>query len=237
MNEENKIESTNEQSIGQQPPESNQPPTRDTTTRNFDEMRQRLKETDERAERAERLIYEMQLQQKNAQSQPEDYSINGDDDSLAEVKQLKKVNKKVDKGNEDLRKEITQLKEYIDESFIRNKYPDIDQLTTKENHQKLASKDPALYRSIMSNPNLRDRGEVLAAQIKLMQKEEGKYYEEDKRMAELKNKPRPVSSVASPAAISPLAAYDPNVRITLSNEEKKEVMMKAHELKKKARTS
>lgn len=204
---------------------------------NMKDLRRQIQEANERADQARRYAYEVEQKYKQNQT-TEDFEIHGEDDALTEVKQLKKIDKKHAKSNEDMRNEIKNLKEYIDEQFVRNKYPDIEELTNDENVKKFSRQNPALYRSIMANPSLRDRGEVLAEQIKGMLKGENKYQEEDRRVAELKSKPKSVSSVAPAASISPIAAYDPNVRIILSTDEKKEVMRQAAEMKKRqTRTS
>lgn len=186
----------------------------------------------ERAEQAERRAYELEQQIARNQPQQEDDTFTfGEDDGLLENKHLKKYDKKKSKETETLQKEIARLETMINEHALKSRYKDFEDVVTEENLEKLSKIKPALFRSMMANPNIADRGDAAHELISSYVKP--KFQAEEKKVAENQSKPRAASTVAPAASRSPIAAYDPNVRIRMTAEEKKDVQRDAALMKQR----
>lgn len=198
----------------------------------------------ERLEAAERrnLEFERIIQQNMNQNQPsqkielvdEDDDLELDDDSFAEGKHLKKTYNKVNKKINELKKLHQQTQVQTIEMQLRNKYTDFDNVVSTENLEKLKQDKPFLYKSIISNPDLYEKGQAAYDIIKnsVFYSEKNKYEDVDKRIEQNKNKPRSIANVAPQTGDTPLAKVGDYDRRILTEERKAEIRRQVEEAKR-----
>lgn len=198
----------------------------------------------ERLEAAERrnIEFERIIQQNMNQNQPsqkielidESDDLDLDDDSFAEGKHLKKTYHKVNKKIDELKKLHQQTQVQTIEMQLRNKYTDFDNVVSTENLEKLKQDKPFLYKSIISNPDLYEKGQAAYDIIKnsVFYSEKNKYEDVDKRIEQNKNKPRSIANVAPQTGDTPLAKVGDYDRRILTEERKAEIRRQVEEAKR-----
>lgn len=185
----------------------------------------------ERAEAAERRAAELERMHAPKQEQ-ERFEI--EDDGLVEGKHLKKYDKRTRQIEEELAETKKQLQNFQNvsaEMQLRAKYNDFDSIVTDENVERLSREKPALYRSILANPDLKDKGETAYEAIRMFLQPK-KFEDVDKRIVENKAKPRSSATVNPQASDSPLARAGDYDRRTLSEARKAELYAEMLEAKK-----
>jgi acyl-homoserine lactone acylase PvdQ len=184
---------------------------------NFRVMRQR-------AESAERRAQELEQAMRPQQQTNED-DIGVEDDGIVEGKHLRKYSssvKEMKKELEQTKKQLEALNNVSSESYLRAKFPDFEQVVTDENLEKLSRAEPALYRSILSNPDLKDKGETARKAI-IAFVQPGKFDQQEKKLENNMNKPRSASTVAPQASDSPLSRVGDYDRRVYTESQKKEM--------------
>jgi hypothetical protein len=169
-------------------------------------------------------MVQMQQQQQRVE-EPEPIDI--DDDSFIEGKQLKKY---VNSLKQELKSTKKQFEEYNQKSSfdqaelkLKSQFSDFDEIVNKDNLERLASRKPALYRSIMANGDIYDRGYTAYEMIrnsgvieeKTSTRESVKI---DKRLEENKLKPRSAASTPAQTGDSALTRVEDYDRRILSKE-------------------
>jgi len=214
-----------EPQVAQQPVEEQRPQRNADKEYNFRLMR-------ERAEAAERRAAE--LERMHAPKQEQDrFEI--EDDGLVEGKHLRKYDTRTKRIEEELAETKRQLANFTTvsaEMQLRAKYNDFDSIVTDENVERLSREKPALYRSILSNPDLKDKGETAYEAIRAFLQPR-KYEEVDKKIAENKSKPRSSATVNPQSSDSPLARAGDYDRRSLSEARKAELYAEMMEAKKR----
>lgn len=189
---------------------------------NYRAMRQKQKESDERAARLQRDldIYRNQLeeiQRRSGQaSQAEQPKLKRefkrtkvDDDALIEGKQYNEQAEEI----AELREEIASFKkntyQMTTEQRLRQDYPDIDRVVTQENIEMLKELHPSMARAALNAPDFYD----MSSTVYNMIKDKGIYkdpieteaYMSDRKKAITNNaKPKPLSSIAPQTGSSPI---------------------------------
>jgi hypothetical protein len=178
---------------------------------NIRNLRDRAEQAERRAADLERTIQQNMAQQKATKLElVDDDDIAVDDDSLVEGKHLKKMYKKQNQ-------ELKEIKRMLEESStksssanaewrLKTQYTDFDSVVNEDNIRKLAALKPALYRSMLSNPDLYDKGETAYDMIKTLVLTD-KYSAEDKRIADNRAKPRSAGTAAPQVGETPLFHY------------------------------
>ncbi len=181
----------------------------------------------------EYLAREVQSQRQPAQ-QPkiEEDDLGIGDDEIIEGKHLKKYIRELKNEVKRTKEELTQyntrsVQQYAEERLKRT-YTDIDSVVTQENLQRLAQAKPSLYRSIVANTDLYDRGEAAYDAIKTFVGTEKPKIQQTQPMADLgSQKPRSVAN-SSPQAPreseSPLASVGGFDRRVLTKERQDELL-------------
>ena len=170
-----------------------------------------LREKAENADRYKRerdefewKLSELEKMRQQHQVAPEPEMYNPDD--ILEVKHLSKYDKKI----EELEKKLAaaQYSSYITstEALLKAKYPDIDQVVSKENLAILKMDYPALADSITANTNLQSQAEAAYTIIKKLGIAVDDNFIEDKIRAQ-KNaaKPKSMATLAPQQGESPLS--------------------------------
>lgn len=188
-------------------------------------MRERAEQAERRALELERAMWQQQnaLGVKPKEAQQPEY----EDETLIEGKHLKKYDKSVQELRSELEETKKQLANFNTTSAelqLRAKYSDFDSIVNDDNIERLAKEKPALYRSILANPDLKDKGESAYEAIKVFLKPQTVNYEQvDRRIAENKMKPKASPSVAPQASESPLSRAGDYDRRSLSDARKDEL--------------
>jgi hypothetical protein len=173
--------------------------------RNFKALREQAMRLEQEKQDMARQLAAYQQQQ-----QPQQESIETDDnlapDALVEKRHLSRYDKKINRLEQ-------QLKQYQDQSAansaelqLKTKYTDFDTIVNKDNLEMLKLTYPELAQTIYNNPDLYTKGASAYTIIKQMGIAPGTQTDADKtRAINNANKPRPLASVgASQGNDSPL---------------------------------
>jgi hypothetical protein len=234
MNEENtgmpQLYEQTEQQTEQQVPQ-------ETTAKQVEsEKEQNLRYLRERAEMAERRNQELErmIQMNMNQNQPstklqleEEDDFDVSDDTYIEGKHLKKYIRTL---KNDLKKTKEQQAEFMRQSTVANaelrlksQFADFDSVVCKENLEKLSSQKPALFRSIMSNPDIYDQGYTAYEMIKGSGIGQNLFEKQDRRLEENKAKPRASANASPQTSETPLTRVGDFDRRILTKERKDEI--------------
>jgi len=196
---------------------------------------QNLRYLRERAEAAERRAAELENQQKQREQAPqEDYGVN--DDDYVEGKHLKKyVN--------SLKKEVTETRRALEEMSskamvntahlqLKSEYNDFDHVVSQDNLDKLARHKPSLYRSIMANQDIYDRGSTAYEMIRSAGFYDKEADDMNKRIEQNKSKPKSAATIAPQVSDSPLSGISEYDRRVLTKDRLKQLRESLDEAKK-----
>jgi hypothetical protein len=202
---------------------------------NIQILRRRAEEAERRNQEFERYIQSMQQpQQQQKQAEPDEDDLGIEDDTYVEGKQLKKQIKYLKNEIRQTKKQFEEMNQASTQSSaelrLKSRYTDFDTVVNTDNIRKLAEEKPALYRSIMANPDLYDKGESAYELIKNVLKPD-QYVEEDRRIEENAKKPRSSAVAAPQASDSPLARFGDYDRIVLTEERRNEVIKRLNQAK------
>lgn len=203
-------------------------------------LRERAEAAERKSQELERLIQMNMSQQQATKLQvaddEDDFDIS--DDTYIEGKHLKKYVKNLKKELKDTKREIREAAERTAstqaEFRLKSEYSDFEQVVTKENLEKLQQLKPSLYRSLVANPDIYDRGCTAYDMIKyspLFDKQE--YHELDRKMEDNRVKPRSAgSNAAAQTGETPLARVGDYDRRVLTEERKAQLRRQVEEAKR-----
>lgn len=195
----------------------------------------------ERADAAERKNRELEYmiqqnmsqQQKNKIELVEEDDFDMSDDTYVEGKHLKKYVKNL---KQELRNTKKQFEEYNQQNAVtqaemrlKSQFNDFDSIVSKENLEKLSIKKPELYRSIISNPDLYDKGHAAYEMIKNSGILSNHYEEVDRRVEENRAKPRSASNAAPQSGETPLTRVGDYDRRVLTDARRAEILRQSLE--------
>lgn len=204
---------------------------------NFRILRERAEAAERRAQELERLVMSnMNQNQPSTKMEIQEDEIDIRDDDFIEGKHLKKYIKSL---KNELKTTKKQFEEFHQQNSVANaevrlksQFADFDSVVSRENIEKLAQQKPALYRSIMANQDIYDRGYTAYEMIKSSGIGVNEYAEVDKRIADNREKPRAAAAVAPQMGETPLARVGEYDRRTLSEERKEQLRRYVAEAKK-----
>lgn len=193
-------------------------------------LRERAEMAERRAQELERIVQmNMSQNQQSTKLQIEDEDdFDVSDDTYIEGKHLKKYIRTL---KNDLKKTKEQQAEFMRQSTVTNaelrlksQFSDFDSVVSRENLEKLSQQKPALFRSIMSNPDIYDQGYTAYEMIKGSGVLANNYAAQDRKIEENKAKPRASANVAPQTSETPLARVGDYDRRILSKERKDELL-------------
>lgn len=193
----------------------------------------------ERAEAAERRALEVE-QLLRSQQQPQQIEEEDDfdikDEDYVEGKHVKKPIRKLQKELKETQKKLEEQRQYFAsataETRLKSQFSDFDSVVTEENIKKLATTKPALYRSMMANPDLYDKGYTAYEMIKYSGVYSDEYSEQDQKLEQNKSKPRSSSAAAPQVQENPLARTADYDRRVLTEERKEQLRRQVEEAKR-----
>jgi len=231
MNEE--LEQNAVETVEEQKPVQEQP--KPEVLENNRKLRERAEEAERRLQELERNMSELRSTNSREVEQEEDDDLDVKDDDFIEGKHLKKYIKTLKKELKETRKQVSDTQQQAmlttAEVKLKSQFSDFDNVVNKDNIKNLAENNPVLYRTIMANPDIYDRGYAAYEILKNM-KEKDTYNAIDKRIEENKSKPKTSSSMNSQTADTPLSRVDDFDRRILTPERRKEIMRQVAENKK-----
>lgn len=197
----------------------------------------------ERAESAERRLKDLEQQMRSSRQEPaqkqryeivEEDEFDIDDDSYVEGKQVKKLLKKMDQKLRQTTQQFEQLNQAnavkYAETNLKSQFEDFDSVVTEENLRKLSKSKGPVFRSIMANPDLYDRGysayEAIRAAGITSSDEEPEVKSEAKRRV-----PGSAGSAPSQTAETPMMRMGDYDRRVLTPERKNEIMRQVNQAK------
>jgi len=200
-------------------------------------LRERAEEAERQARDIRRRNEELEGYVKNYQQQAQkpvqadEDDLGLDDDSYLETKHFKKYHKTQKQQIDELKNELRNVKEEAVTTMLRTQFKDFDSVVNEDNIAQWAKRDPIGYRTMLSNPNLSDRGYVAYKAIinnGIIKKED----EVDRKLAENQTKPKSSASVAARASDSPLVNAAEFGRRVLSEEQKEQIRQRVSQIKK-----
>lgn len=204
-------------------------------------FRERAEMAEKRAQELENIVRQnMNPHAPTTKIQVEDDAIDIQDDTYIEGKHLKKY---VNSLRRELQETKKQQQEFMQQNELSNaerqlkaQFADFDNIVSPENLRKLAQQKPALYRSIVANPDVYDKGYAAYEILKSTGIGFNEYENQDRKIADNKNKPKSATSHSSGAQVAdtPLTHISNYDRRVLT-EERKEQLRRQVELAKSMR--
>lgn len=167
-----------------------------------------LREKVHRAERERDELLRMLQEERNKKPAvpEEDLSFNIGDDEIAEGKHLSKVQKKINKLEQQVNYYQQQTAQIATEAKLRVEYPDIESVISPENLRELADKYPAVAKTLDSNNDLYNKAIAAYTMIKNLNIGQPDPYAEDKARAQRNAaKPRTATSISPQQGDTPLS--------------------------------
>lgn len=202
-------------------------------------LRERAEAAEKRSLELERMMQMNMSQQQNnkiqiADNDDDDFDIN--DDTYIEGKHLKKYVKNLKQELKNTRK---QFEEYNQQNAItqaemrlKTQFNDFDVVVSKDNLEKLQQQKPALYRTILANTDIYDKGYAAYELIKHSGIIADQYQELDKKVEENKSKPRSAANASPQSGDTPLTRVGDYDRRVLSEERKEQLRRQVEEAKR-----
>lgn len=204
-------------------------PENSTKDQNIRFLRDRAEMAERRNLELERMIkMNMSQQQSNKiQLVDEDDDMDIADDNYIEGKKYKKDVKSLRREVQNTRKEFAEFVQQSSmanaESRLMTQFSDFNNVVSKENLQRLADEKPVLYRTIMANQDIYDRGYTAYELLKTSGIIENSYAPTDKRLEENKTKPRSSANASPQVGDTPLSRVGDYDRRILTEARKREL--------------
>ena len=199
----------------------------------------------ERAETAERRALELErmVQMNMSQNQTtkmqvidEDDDFDISDDTYIEGKHLKKYVKGL---KQELKNTKKQFEAYNQQNALtqaemrlKSQFNDFEVVVNRENLAKLEQQKPALYRTILANQDIYDKGYTAYELIKNSGIIADQYQELDKRVEENRSKPRSAANASPQSGDTPLARVGDYDRRVLTEDRKDQLRRQVEEAKR-----
>jgi hypothetical protein len=199
----------------------------------------------ERAEAAEKRSLELErmMQMNMSQQQTNKIQVSDDDDDFdlnddtyIEGKHLKKYVKNLKQELKNTRK---QFEEYNQQNALtqaemrlKSQFNDFDTVVNKENLEKLQQQKPVLYRTILANNDIYDKGYAAYELIKHSGIIADQYQDLEKKVEENKSKPRSAANASPQSGDTPLTRVGDYDRRILSEERKDQLRRQVEEAKR-----
>ncbi len=202
-------------------------------------LRERAEQAERRAIELERMMQMNMSQQQTTKMQvveneEDDFDLS--DDTYIEGKHLKKYVKNLKQELKNTRK---QFEEYNQQNALaqaeirlKNQFNDFESVVSKENLEKLQQQKPVLYRTILANSDIYDKGYAAYELIKSSGILTDHYQELDKKVEENKYKPRSAANASPQSGDNPLTRVGDYDRRILTEERKDQLRRQVEEAKR-----
>lgn len=203
--------------------------------RNFAALREKADRAERERDDALRILREVESSRRNQPLPPEeDDTITIGPDDLAEGKHLSKMQKKMQKLEQQLKNYEQKATESMLETQLRVNYPDFNTVVSKENIDALREEYPEIAATINSSQDHYSRA---AAAYKLIKKlginqQTPSYDAEKLKVQQNAQKPRPLASVSPQRGDSPLSRANAFADGKLSEDLAKQLYKEMNEARK-----
>jgi hypothetical protein len=199
-------------------------------------LRERAEAAERRSAELERIMQMNMSQQQPTKMQVEDDDFDISDDMYIEGKHLKKYVKNL---KQELKNTKKQFEDYNQQNALtqaeirlKSQFNDFDTVVTRENLKKLENEKPSLYRTILSNPDVYDKGYAAYELIKHSGILAENYESLDRKVEENRSKPRSAANVSPQSGDTPLARVGDYDRRILTEERKDQLRRQVEEAKR-----
>jgi len=203
-------------------------------------LRERAEAAERRAQELERMV-QMNMSQQSQNNQKmqivddeDDFDLS--DDTYIEGKHLKKYVKNL---KQELKNTKRQFEEYNQQNALtqaemrlKSQFSDFETVVSKENLERLQQQKPVLYRTILANSDIYDKGYVAYELIKNSGILTDQYQELDRKVEENKFKPRSAANAAPQSGDTPLTRVGDYDRRILSEDRKNQLRKQVEEAKR-----
>ncbi len=202
---------------------------KDSQDRNWREVRQLLRETNQTVEELKNRNYALEERERQRSQPPEveEEEVDLADDDISTVGMTKKLLRKQSEKIDQLVQEIKQREALTVEDRLRSKFSDYDAVVNKENLKSLFATAPELVKMLKASQD--DPYEQAMGAYKLMKKF-GVTSEDSAKLRENQTKPRSVNSVGQTSALSQANAFSRGLTPDL----RKQLLQEMNEAAKKA---
>lgn len=190
-----------EPEMAQAEPEKKEPVQTSSKETNLRVLRERAEKMEHERNQAMQRLAELEARAQGINPPDQESSLRDDD-----IPEWRHVAKEIKK----LKDELKQYQHYSStnqaEIKLRNDYPDIEKVVSKENLAVLAELHPEIAETLRANPDLYSKGKAAYKIIKNMGIHTEDTYEPDRDRAQRNAaKPRPLASMSPQQAESPLS--------------------------------
>ena len=233
------------QETAQEQPKEQAKPKESGKDENLRLMRERIEASERRAQEIERRNMELEriVRENMNQNQPstkmeltDDDDNDTDDDLYVDNRRFKKRTKKLEQKLDETQKKLEQYQQQSAlenaERLMRVQFADFDSVLNEDNLKKFSAKEPALFRSVMANPNLGDRYYAAYKMIKNSGILTDEYAEVNKKLEENKAKPRSAANAGPQTAETPLMRVGDYDRRILTEERREQLRRQVEEAKR-----
>jgi hypothetical protein len=202
-------------------------------------LRERAEAAERRSQELERMIQMNMSQQLHSKmnvvdNDDDDFGVS--DDTYIEGKHLKKYVKSL---KQELQNTKRQFEEYNQQNALtqaeirlKNQFNDFDSVVNKENLEKLQQQKPALYRTILANADIYDKGYTAYELIKHSGIIADQYQELDRKVEENRSKPRSAANASPQSSDTPLTRVGDYDRRVLTEDRKDQLRRQVEEAKR-----
>ncbi len=201
-------------------------------------LRERAEAAERRALELERAMQMNMSQQQSTKMQivDEDDDFDLSDDTYIEGKHLKKYVKNL---KQELKNTKRQFEEYNQqqamaqaEMRLKHQFSDFDAVVSRENLSRLQEQKPALYRTILANADIYDKGYTAYELIKNSGILTDQYQELDRKVEENRSRPRSAANASPQSSDTPLARVGDYDRRILTEDRKEQLRKQVEEAKR-----
>lgn len=201
-------------------------------------LRERAEAAERRALELERAMQMNMSQQQSTKMQivDEDDDFDLSDDTYIEGKHLKKYVKNL---KQELKNTKRQFEEYNQQQAmaqaeirLKHQFADFDAVVSRENLSRLQEQKPALYRTILANSDIYDKGYAAYELIKNSGILTDQYQELDRKVEENRSRPRSAANASPQSGDTPLTRVGDYDRRILTEDRKEQLRRQVEEAKR-----
>ncbi len=197
-------------------------------------LRQQKELAEKRALEAEKRLQESQKQPNQQAADEEDLSLNLGEDDFAEGKHLSKVDKKIQRLENQLKQYQEQSALSATEARLKAQFPDFDRILSVENMDNLQAAYPEIANTINSSNDLYSKAVTAYTMIKKLGiAPQEDVFSNDRALAQRNAaKPKPLASISPQQGDSPLSKANAFANGTLTDDLKKSLWKEMNEYRK-----
>lgn len=197
-------------------------------------IRDRMAQAEKKAQELESALLEERSRRQSATAPEEDLNIDLDEDALAEGKHLKKVDKRFQKMEQQLKVYEQQAQLHLIKSQLKAQFPDWENVYNDENLARLQLQEPEIYHTLNASNDIYRSGVSAYKMIKqmgILAPEDT--FKEDKALAQKNaSKPKSLASISPQQGDSPLSKANAFANGKLTDELKAQMWKETNQFRR-----